>query len=1300
MELSFEELEDIIAAAYDRGRLAVVKSWNEADHPRGQPENAGEFAPSKGTASHAEDYAKNGTKSKAFKKWFGKSKVVDNAGDPEKQHRVPVTVYHGTRQDFESFKPSGEGAGIFFTASADVAKAYSLRYGVNPLSSEFDKLREKLVSEGVGKNSVHQHAEWKELTDRARVAGSKVVPVYLAIARPYELDGVNDSDEVNRIKDSPEEISKLKKKGYDGIVIRNALDRPTMAYTKDDAALAANRADVWVAFEPSQIKSIYNEGTFDSAHPSILKGGWDESLHPRGDDGKFINKGEISQAASNPGKAQELRAKVTDPAERSKLDAAIKGQQTGFSQGLGKIPPKNAPSRQPVSSNTTGEHPTPEKPSTQETVDFVRGLKSGVLDQSARQQLAERVQQHSAEELDDIRSHLGIRSGGRKSELATKILLAADGKEYPEQGFTGALPLKNGGTHHYEDGVLTHITAEGPQPGASRVTPDEAHALISEMISRGTILNADSREYIAHMLMNRMSYRDIAKLKNQLGFKASGRKAVFANRIQNLIEMKEHNARLDPEHPANKPDPAGTLGSLASRLQDVQAKQAAYGATGGINPARQKTVESAADRLRLALDSPFSSFSPEAALGEAKEAMNDLYSTSEYLAAAHLANLPLDPKKGKPIQQVAAAIHELAKANQGVTDNEPGQSKPINLLDGNQSNAVDHTHFIEGDTYPNREAIKKAGGTWDKVAKRWTIDEDGIDFLPDGVSAQPLEHRQPKPATEIVKPSEVPSVASQEGERPAPVAPPTVPADVMKKAEDFKKWHQQASRHPVAYDRMNGWDQKMMKEGDAKQRAISAKKMGDLIRKYPELADDYGHFTSKNPVLPPVPRPDEFLAKYGADADPHQVVRDYEAVGGHPNALHEHLAPGEIPGGYTRATMTQRALGAAGKVKEHLAGKKNDSVQTTNEIPEPTKNETTAGENAPALSGGSSRVEAESGSRGNGRISQEVSPKTLQRNNVITDPARIAEPETESKQRETDLEGLKPKPRSGAEIGNDVIESQYKREADKRKADEQYRSERSGNQNSGIRGSATSTPISAGDGGALRTDSSESQSIQENPQQPDSGSRPKNANATANPTPGRTDSAQAKVDNADRESVRDAADTVSRIEDIPTGERTADDRAALRDAKKMAGDAGVVAEHGVTGTPNKSNRPAPVDDHPEITADNPLGLPTVAERSSGNVSRNANQFPEEVKKPVETQANTASGNAPQFHETSPEQDAIKAKMDEALKESKNKQLKRADRAIWKRYYEEMKDKHSPNPQKKSFAVAQRPVESPVYELYL
>lgn len=140
-------------------------------------------------------YDKNGkadTNSPEFNKWFGNSKVVDENGKP-------LVVYHGTKADFDTFRPSKDGAlgqGIYFASSEEYAQ-------------------------GVGKN---------------------VMPVYLSIKNPYIADGP--------ITGKAEEFTnKLKKQGYDGVV------NPSNGF--------------YVVFNPTQIKSVYNRGTFDTESPNI-----------------------------------------------------------------------------------------------------------------------------------------------------------------------------------------------------------------------------------------------------------------------------------------------------------------------------------------------------------------------------------------------------------------------------------------------------------------------------------------------------------------------------------------------------------------------------------------------------------------------------------------------------------------------------------------------------------------------------------------------------------------------------------------------------------------------------------------------------------------------------------------------------------------------------------------------------------------------------------------------------------------------------------------------------------------------
>lgn len=59
---------------------------------------------------------------------------------------------------------------------------------------------------------------------------------------------------------------------------------------------------------------------------TVEKASWDEAKHPRDDHGRFVSRDAIHEAKSNPAKAAELRARVTDPGERKKLDDALEGK--------------------------------------------------------------------------------------------------------------------------------------------------------------------------------------------------------------------------------------------------------------------------------------------------------------------------------------------------------------------------------------------------------------------------------------------------------------------------------------------------------------------------------------------------------------------------------------------------------------------------------------------------------------------------------------------------------------------------------------------------------------------------------------------------------------------------------------------------------------------------------------------------------------------------------------------------------------------------------------------------------------
>ena len=152
-----------------------------------------------------------------FNKWFGNSKVVDAKGDP-------LVVYHGTLRNFAAFDksaPKGSSVpnatdylGIFFSTSASDAGGYAQQEGAN------------------------------------------IIPVFLSIKNPLPIS----VDKWVSMSNSS--------KGY--VQVRNLLKKATE--NGNDGFVIKGRTKTWyIALRPEQIKSVYNDGTFDPTNPNINK---------------------------------------------------------------------------------------------------------------------------------------------------------------------------------------------------------------------------------------------------------------------------------------------------------------------------------------------------------------------------------------------------------------------------------------------------------------------------------------------------------------------------------------------------------------------------------------------------------------------------------------------------------------------------------------------------------------------------------------------------------------------------------------------------------------------------------------------------------------------------------------------------------------------------------------------------------------------------------------------------------------------------------------------------------------------
>jgi len=189
-----------------------------------------------------------------FAKWFGGSKVVDEAGGPR-------TMYHGTDADFDSFSTEKIGSktdagflgrGFSFSSRPEYASAYATDDIFNP----------------TGKRAVY--------------------PVHLSLKNPLKLYRGEDNKPLLRSLGVTEfgsdaaahKTDRFIASGYDGVM---SIDRET-----GDVVEA-------LAFEPTQAKSIFNRGTYDPQDPNILK-----SALP------YVVAGGGLMAAMSPSQAQAI----------------------------------------------------------------------------------------------------------------------------------------------------------------------------------------------------------------------------------------------------------------------------------------------------------------------------------------------------------------------------------------------------------------------------------------------------------------------------------------------------------------------------------------------------------------------------------------------------------------------------------------------------------------------------------------------------------------------------------------------------------------------------------------------------------------------------------------------------------------------------------------------------------------------------------------------------------------------------------------------------------------------------------
>lgn len=232
-----------------------------------------------------------------FKRWFGDSKVVDDNGQP-------LVCYHGSTVDIEEFDLgySGQTTGnnqeevFYFTSDKDTAITYSQEATVRENEWKFWDEEEKKNIE------FEDYDDYAEYLREQIFENPHINPCYLKMENPFVFDadytifdakrnytlcsmlkGNNNidydmwdynlaDDLMSVFTEYDEEMDEYipKENNYDGIIIKNVMDNIS-EFNQD-------YVDVYIVWDPYQIKSVYNKGIWDMNNANVHEQIMDEKF--------------------------------------------------------------------------------------------------------------------------------------------------------------------------------------------------------------------------------------------------------------------------------------------------------------------------------------------------------------------------------------------------------------------------------------------------------------------------------------------------------------------------------------------------------------------------------------------------------------------------------------------------------------------------------------------------------------------------------------------------------------------------------------------------------------------------------------------------------------------------------------------------------------------------------------------------------------------------------------------------------------------------------------------------------------
>ena len=205
------------------------------------------------------------TDSPQFKAWFKNSKVVDETGQP-------LVVYHSTdaRADFNAFKTFDDKEIGFHFGTVEAAEdRLDAKVDMYANTGNYPDYKP-----GPGEEDLSNYGKVMRDTGTPYTPNSRIMPVYLSIQNPLNLPDLGTwepEDIVNQLWRKDEWLTKpeydwilskpgkreknvalkviFKKHNIDGIKYKNSVEHVGSIS--------------WIAFEPQQVKSIFNKGSWN-----------------------------------------------------------------------------------------------------------------------------------------------------------------------------------------------------------------------------------------------------------------------------------------------------------------------------------------------------------------------------------------------------------------------------------------------------------------------------------------------------------------------------------------------------------------------------------------------------------------------------------------------------------------------------------------------------------------------------------------------------------------------------------------------------------------------------------------------------------------------------------------------------------------------------------------------------------------------------------------------------------------------------------------------------------------------------